>query len=77
MKMTILEMRNEIKRIRRQNALNLDVKTVLKISDRKDELMKEMGYTRFYMNKNERKKFVEDYLVCYINANYDITGECL
>ena len=77
MKMTILEMRNEIKRIRNNNTITYGSLKSLEIGNRRDELMREKGYETTYLNKNERKQKVLDYLECQINANYDIVGECL
>jgi hypothetical protein len=45
--------------------------------NRQADLMRAKGYERSYLNKNEKKQYVEDYLETYINASYDITGQCL
>ena len=75
--MTKLELRNEISRISQANLKGLDAGQVICIMKRQQELMEEKGYNRSYLNKNEKKQYLEDYLETYINANYDITGNCL
>ena len=75
--MTKLELRNEISRISQANLRGLDAGQVIRIMKRQQELMEEKGYNRSYLNKNEKKQYLEDYLETYINANYDITGNCL
>ena len=77
MSYTIKEMREEIARIRKANTLTYGSLKALEIGNRRDELMREKGYERVYLNKNEKKQFVDDYLECLINASYDITGTCL
>lgn len=73
---TIKQLREEIARIQQANLINLTATEVIKISKRKDELMYAKGYDRAYLNKNERKQYVDDYLECFINACYDVTGDC-
>ena len=75
--MTKLELRNEISRISQANLRGLDAGQVIRIMKRQQELMEVKGYNRSYLNKNEKKQYLEDYLETYINANYDITGNCL
>lgn len=75
--MTKLELRNEISRISQANLRGLDAGQVIRIMKRQQELMEAKGYNRSYLNKNEKKQYLEDYLETYINANYDITGNCL
>ena len=75
--MTKLELRNEISRISQANLRGLDAGQVIRIMKRQQELMEVKGYNRSYLNKNEKKQYLEDYLETYINANYDITGTCL
>ena len=75
--MTKLELRNEISRISQANLRGLDAEQVIRIMKRQQELMEVKGYNRSYLNKNEKKQYLEDYLETYINANYDVTGNCL
>ena len=74
--MTKQEMINEYYRIRKENAKNLTGEQQVQIIRRHDELMREKGYNRSYLNKSDRKQQVLDFLETYINANYDITGNC-
>lgn len=74
--MTKQEMINEYYRIRKENAKNLTGEQQVQIIKRHDELMREKGYNRSYLNKSDRKQQVLDFLETYINANYDITGNC-
>lgn len=74
--MTKQEIINEYYRIRKENAKNLTGAQQVQIIKRHDELMREKGYNRSYLNKSDRKQQVLDFLETYINANYDITGNC-
>lgn len=74
--MTKQEMINEYYRIRKENAKNLTGAQQVQIIKRHDELMRAKGYNRSYLNKSDRKQQVLDFLETYINANYDITGNC-
>ena len=74
--MTKQEMINEYYRIRKENAKNLTGEQQVQIIKRHDELMREKGYNRSYLNKSDRKQQVLDFLETYINANYDVTGNC-
>lgn len=73
---TIKQLREEIARIQQANLINLTATEVIKISHRRDELLRAKGYERTYLNKNERKQYVDDFLECYINACYDVIGDC-
>ena len=75
--MTIKEMRAEITRIKEANYHAYNSGVIIKIMNRQADLMRAKGYERSYLNKNEKKQYVEDYLETYINASYDITGQCL
>ena len=75
--MTIKEMRNEINRIKEANYHAYNSGVIIKIMNRQADLMRAKGYERSYLNKNEKKQYIMDYLETYINASYDITGSCL
>lgn len=76
MKLTIKEMKQEVKRINEENHKNLTSSEVAKISDLKGQYIKESGYSRQYLATTSKKDEVENFLTCLINACYDVTGTC-
>ena len=60
----------EIMRVRHIK-MTMDFKSDREIAKRYDELMMAKGYERTYMNKNEKKSYLEDVLECWYNAFYD------
>ena len=83
MKMTKLELRNEIKRIQNEINNNLDVTTRIDIMKRQNELLEESrvnvtknGTVRYYLTKNPTFNELDDYLTQLINSMYDVVGYC-
>lgn len=77
MKLTIKEMKEEVKRINKANYENLTSSQQFEISNLHAKYIKESGYSRQYLATTSKKDEVENFLTCLINANYDITGTCL
>ena len=64
------QLKKEIIRLRNIK-MTMDFKSDIEISKRYEELMTAKGYKRNYMNKNEKKSYLEDMLECWYNAFYD------
>lgn len=82
--MTVLEMRNEIDRMKQRIYRELDFETRKAIMYRQMDLMDMTGINKtkggeqkYYLTKSASKKQVDDYLTTLINAQYDILGRCL
>ena len=82
--MTMLEMRNEIDRMKQAIYRTLDFETRKAIHYRQMELMDKTavnktkgGIQRYYLTKNPTKAEVEDYYECLVNTLYDVIGRCL
>lgn len=83
-KMTKLEMMNEIDRMKQQIYRVLDFDTRKAIHYRQMELMDKTGVNktkggiqRYYLTKNPTKAEVDDYYECLVNTLYDVIGRCL
>ena len=76
--MTVLEMRNEIDRMKQRIYRELDFETRKAIMYRQMDLMDMTGINKTKGGEQSAsKKQVDDYLTTLINAQYDILGRCL
>ena len=79
--MTMLELRNEIDRLKQRIYRELDFETRKAIMYRQIELMDKSGVNktkngiqRYYLTKSASKAVVEDYYVTLTNSLYDVIG---
>lgn len=69
--MTMKELKREIEKMNMYILNNLSFDEIGAIHKRKRELFRAKGYNRDWLLSTSRKKEVEDFLECLINACYD------